>query len=183
MSPPSPQPKQCHVSRAGVTMKLGVFSPWNGQSPLSVVPALFSCTVSPTTSTTVSLLLTSAATPTVNLPPRPCAVPVLRMPWRARIASRHRSPDTETACQALTRLDLSRLCVWISCLSRGCQYPWGVPEPEWRGAGLTDHPGEAQGSGRARRISAQPGALRQVACAPDRATIAATAPEGWHDRR
>ena len=40
MSPPLPQPKQCHVSRAGVTTKTGVFSPWNGHSPLRVVPGL-----------------------------------------------------------------------------------------------------------------------------------------------
>jgi hypothetical protein len=33
-SPPSPQPKQCQLSRPGVTMKLGVFSPWKGQRPL-----------------------------------------------------------------------------------------------------------------------------------------------------
>jgi len=47
MSPPSPQPKQCQLSRAGVTTKLGVFSPWNGHSPLRIVPALRNCTVSP----------------------------------------------------------------------------------------------------------------------------------------
>ena len=34
MSPPSAQPKQCQLSRAGVTMKLGVFSEWNGHRPL-----------------------------------------------------------------------------------------------------------------------------------------------------
>ena len=66
MSPPSPQPKQCQLSRAGVTTKLGVFSPWNGQSPLYVVPALRSSTCSPTISRTDSLLLTSAATPTAK---------------------------------------------------------------------------------------------------------------------
>ena len=69
MSPPSPQPKQCQLSRAGVTTKLGVFSPWNGQSPLYVVPALRSSTCSPTISRTDSLLLTSAATPTPNVSP------------------------------------------------------------------------------------------------------------------
>ncbi len=31
---PLPQPKQCHVSRSGVTTKEGVFSAWNGQRPL-----------------------------------------------------------------------------------------------------------------------------------------------------
>ena len=40
MSPCLPQPKQCHVSRPGVTTKLGVFSPWNGHRPLKVVPGL-----------------------------------------------------------------------------------------------------------------------------------------------
>ena len=39
MSPPRPQPKHFHVSRDGVTVKDGVFSPWNGQRPLKVVPA------------------------------------------------------------------------------------------------------------------------------------------------
>src|ERR1035437_7395188 len=66
ISPPSPQPKQCQLSRAGVTTKLGVFSPWNGHSPLRVVHALRSCTASPTTSTIESLLFTSAATPIAN---------------------------------------------------------------------------------------------------------------------
>ncbi len=42
MSPPSPQPKHFQESRAGVTVKDGVFSPWNGQSPLNVEPAFFS---------------------------------------------------------------------------------------------------------------------------------------------
>ena len=64
MSPPSPQPKHFHESRAGVTVNDGVFSPWNGQRPLYVEPAFFSWTVSPTTSTTLSLVLISAATPT-----------------------------------------------------------------------------------------------------------------------
>ena len=39
-SPPRPQPKHFQLSRAGVTTKLGVFSPWNGQRPLNVVPGL-----------------------------------------------------------------------------------------------------------------------------------------------
>src|SRR4029079_9963033 len=66
MSPPSPQPKHFHDSRAGVTVKDGVFSPWKGHRPLNVEPAFFSWTVSPTTSTTVSLFFTSAATPTAK---------------------------------------------------------------------------------------------------------------------
>ena len=66
MSPCLPQPKQCHVSRTGVTTKLGVFSPWNGHSPLKVVPAFFSWTVSPTTSATGSRPLISATTPTLK---------------------------------------------------------------------------------------------------------------------
>ena len=73
MSPPRPQPKQCHVSRGGVTTKLGVFSPWNGQRPLKVVPAFFRETDSPTTSRTDNLLLTSAVTPTDKLVPRSAA--------------------------------------------------------------------------------------------------------------
>src|SRR5829696_6506780 len=67
MSPPSPQLKHFQESRAGVTVNDGVFSPWNGQSPLNVEPAFFSWTVSPTTSTTLSLFFTSAATPTAKL--------------------------------------------------------------------------------------------------------------------
>ena len=63
MSPPFPQPKHFHESRAGVTTNDGVFSPWNGQRPLKVVPALRSWTVSPTTSATASRLLTSATLP------------------------------------------------------------------------------------------------------------------------
>jgi hypothetical protein len=50
-----------------VTTKEGVFSPWNGHSPLYVVPAFFRVTLSPTTSTTDNLLLTSAVTPTDKL--------------------------------------------------------------------------------------------------------------------
>ena len=50
----------------GVTTNDGVFSPWNGQSPLRVVPAFFSWTVSPTTSATDRRLLISATTPTAN---------------------------------------------------------------------------------------------------------------------
>ena len=49
-------------------MNEAVFSPWNGQSPLYVVPAFFSWTVSPTMSTMFSLLLISACTvPAVSL--------------------------------------------------------------------------------------------------------------------
>src|SRR6188768_2316839 len=66
MSPPRPHPKQCQVSRCGVTTNDGVFSPWKGQRPLYVVPAFFRLTVSPTTSTTESLFFTSAATPTAK---------------------------------------------------------------------------------------------------------------------
>ena len=69
MSPCLPQPKQCQVSRAGVTTKLGVFSPWNGHRPLRVVPAFFSWTVSPTTSATGSRPLISATTPTAKRTP------------------------------------------------------------------------------------------------------------------
>ena len=66
-SPPSPQPKQCQLSRLGVTTNDGVFSPWKGQRPLKVAPALRRLTVSPTTSTMLSRLFTSAATPTAKL--------------------------------------------------------------------------------------------------------------------
>ena len=64
MSPPRPQPKHFHVSREGVTVKDGVFSPWNGQRPLKVVPAFLSWTVSPMRSTMSSFSLMVAATPT-----------------------------------------------------------------------------------------------------------------------
>ena len=78
-SPPSWQPKHFQESRLGVTVNDGVFSPWNGHSPLKVVPAFFSCTVSPTTSTMFSRLLTSAATPpAVFLDLRSAAVPYVR---------------------------------------------------------------------------------------------------------
>jgi hypothetical protein len=63
MSPCSPQPKQCQVSRSGVTMNDGVFSAWKGQRPLWTVPARFSETVSPTTSATGSFDLISATMP------------------------------------------------------------------------------------------------------------------------
>ena len=63
MSPCSPQPKQCHVSRSGVTMNDGVFSAWKGQRPLETVPARLSETVSPTTSATGSFDLISATMP------------------------------------------------------------------------------------------------------------------------
>jgi len=63
MSPCSPQPKQCHVSRSGVTMNDGVFSPWKGQSPFETLPARLSATVSPTISRTGSLDLISATMP------------------------------------------------------------------------------------------------------------------------
>lgn len=33
-SPPLPQPKHFQESRPGVTVNEGVFSPWNGHSPL-----------------------------------------------------------------------------------------------------------------------------------------------------
>jgi len=63
MSPCSPHPKQCHVSRSGETMKDGVFSAWKGQRPLETVPARFSETVSPTMSATGSFDLISATMP------------------------------------------------------------------------------------------------------------------------
>ena len=37
-SPPSAQEKQYHRPRAGVTLKDGVFSSWNGHRPLSEPP-------------------------------------------------------------------------------------------------------------------------------------------------
>ena len=63
MSPCSPQPKQCHVSRSGVTMNDGVFSPWKGQRPFETLPARLSWTVSPTISSSGSLDLMSATMP------------------------------------------------------------------------------------------------------------------------
>jgi hypothetical protein len=64
MSPPLPQPKHFHVSRAGVTVNDGVFSPWNGHSPLKEAPAFLSWTLSPISSARSSFCLISAATPT-----------------------------------------------------------------------------------------------------------------------
>src|SRR4029078_10858787 len=61
--PPSPQPKQCHVSRSGLTMKEGVFSAWNGQRPLNAEPARLTATVSPTRSATGIFDLISAVMP------------------------------------------------------------------------------------------------------------------------
>ena len=63
-SPPRPQPKHFQVSRAGVTVNDGVFSPWKGHSPLYEAPALRSWTVSPIRSTRLIFCLISAATPT-----------------------------------------------------------------------------------------------------------------------
>ena len=80
MSPCLPHPKQCQVSRAGVTTKDGVFSPWNGHSPLRVVPAFFSWTVSPTTSATGRRPLISATTPTANR----CSSPVSGFSFRRK---------------------------------------------------------------------------------------------------
>jgi len=69
MSPPRPQPKHFQLSRAGVTVNDGVFSPWNGHRPLKLAPALRSWTLSPISSARSTFPLTSAATPTdvVNL--------------------------------------------------------------------------------------------------------------------
>jgi len=53
--------------------------------------------------------LTSAATPTANLPPCVPVVPAVPAAL-ARLARERRQSDTETACQALTRLDLIGLC-------------------------------------------------------------------------
>src|SRR5947209_18891478 len=98
MSPPSPQPKHFHESRAGVTVNDGVFSPWNGQSPLNVDPAALSWTVSPTTSTTLSLFFTSAAMPTAKQasPPGPIRA------FRARTA-RSAAPDMTVGLSSLDK--------------------------------------------------------------------------------
>src|SRR5262245_25807077 len=71
MSPPRPQPKHFHDSRAGVTVNDGVFSLWKGHRPLYEAPALRSWTVSPMSSTRPSFCFTSAAAPTdvMNLRP------------------------------------------------------------------------------------------------------------------
>ena len=97
MSPPRPQPKHCQRSRVGVTVNEGVFSPWNGQRPLNVVPAFLSWTVSPMSSTMSSFSLMVAATPIDNLdvPLRldacaRCAASPTRSSWadrRARVPS------------------------------------------------------------------------------------------------
>src|SRR5205823_12626018 len=62
-SPPLPHPKQCQLSRSGLTMNDGVFSAWNGHRPLYADPARLRATVSPTSSTTGSLDLMSATMP------------------------------------------------------------------------------------------------------------------------
>src|SRR3989338_6595678 len=59
-SPPRPQPKQCQICLVGETMKDGVFSWWNGQSPRKFAPDFLSFTYSPTKSTTLSLVLISS---------------------------------------------------------------------------------------------------------------------------
>src|SRR5450830_490289 len=51
MSPPSPQPKQCHVPVSGKTMNDGVFSMWKGHNPFRLLPAFLRVTASDTTST------------------------------------------------------------------------------------------------------------------------------------
>src|SRR6059058_845577 len=50
-SPPTPQPKQWKIPFLGLTVKEGVFSPWNGQSPFQFTPAFFRFTKRPTRST------------------------------------------------------------------------------------------------------------------------------------
>jgi len=47
-SPPTPQPKQWKAPRSGFTLKLGVFSWWNGHRPLYDVPIFLSWTCSDT---------------------------------------------------------------------------------------------------------------------------------------
>src|ERR1700733_14120401 len=60
-SPPSAQEKQYQSPRAGVTLNDGVFSSWNGHSPLSEPPpALRSCRYSPMTSSIAERSRTSA---------------------------------------------------------------------------------------------------------------------------
>src|SRR5829696_9406255 len=60
-SPPTPQPKQWKRPRAGVTLKDGDFSSWNGHSPLRLPPpALRSATRSPITSSIADRSRTSA---------------------------------------------------------------------------------------------------------------------------
>src|SRR5437764_8351354 len=53
IAPPlAPQPKQWNMRLSGLTLKLGVFSPWNGHGPLRLRPAFLSCTRRPTTCAT-----------------------------------------------------------------------------------------------------------------------------------
>jgi hypothetical protein len=49
-SPPSPQPKQWKVPRAGLAWNDGVFSSWNGHRPFMVPPERRSVTYCSTTS-------------------------------------------------------------------------------------------------------------------------------------
>jgi len=56
--PPLPQPKQCQTSFEGVTTNEGVFSLWNGQHALKLVPCFFKSTKSDTTSNTLARSIT-----------------------------------------------------------------------------------------------------------------------------
>ena len=63
-SPPRPQPKHFHVSRAGVTVNDGRLLAVERAQALEEAPALRSWTVSPIRSTRLSFCLISAAAPT-----------------------------------------------------------------------------------------------------------------------
>jgi hypothetical protein len=102
MSPPRPQPKHFHVSRAGVTVNEGVFSLWNGHRPLNDAPALRRLTLSPISSARSIFCLISAATPT----------DVIDLPLGARLLLgrvgarfRHGDPPTPDTRVALSSLD------------------------------------------------------------------------------
>ena len=111
MSPPRPQPKHFHVSRVGVTVNEGVFSPWKGQRPLKVVPAFLSGTVSPMNSTMSSFSLMVAATLTDNLSAPPTSISV-RQASPTGDDLFHPRPGFRThawPCQVLTRLSIGSL--------------------------------------------------------------------------
>src|SRR5208337_5399642 len=60
-SPPLPQPKQWKICLTGCTANDGVFSPWNGHSPVKFFPLFFKRTYSPTTRTMSACCFTLSA--------------------------------------------------------------------------------------------------------------------------
>jgi hypothetical protein len=90
-SPPTPQPKQWKAPRSGFTLKLGVFSWWNGHRPLYDVPIFLSCTCSDTYRTMSAVRRTSSTklsgkgiysrSSTTVTPPRPSDATLTLATW------------------------------------------------------------------------------------------------------